>query len=359
MATSVPRGPNEAPGRSTAGAAPAEELGACLRALIARERGEAPEAVRLHDLRRMAGGASRELWSLDVEIGSERQALVLRRDPPGRRGESDRGLEFRLLRAAARAGVPVPRVLFCDPSGEVTGSPCFLMERVPGETLARRLLRDAEFATARRVMTGQLGATLARIHSLDPADPALAGLPATPPEVLPGRADVAGTAERARALALEPHPVLELAERWLMARIPARDRRTVVHGDFRIGNVIFDSEGLRSVLDWELSHVGDPLEDLAWLCARTWRFGSDALPVGGIGTREELVGAYEASGGEKVDRSALHFWEVAANFRIAVVWLNQSRAFLDGKVQSVELASLGRRTAESEDELLRLMRETA
>jgi aminoglycoside phosphotransferase (APT) family kinase protein len=233
------------------------------------------------------------------------------------------------------------------------------MERVAGETLARRLLRDAQFATARGAMTAQLGATLARIHSLDPTDPALTGLPSTPNDVLAGRADVLATAERARALALEPHPVLELAERWLLARVPVRHRRSVVHGDFRIGNVIFDSQGLRSVLDWELSHVGDPLEDLGWLCARTWRFGNDALPVGGIGTREELVGAYEANGGEKVDRSALRFWEVAANFRIAVVWLRQSRTFLDGKVQSVELASLGRRTAESEDELLRLMREEA
>jgi aminoglycoside phosphotransferase (APT) family kinase protein len=356
MAASPPRAPHDSPAPSPGSAAQAE-LGARLCALIARERGEAPGAVRLHDLRRMAGGASRELWSLDVEIGGARQALVLRRDPPGRVGESDRGLEFRVLRAAAGAGVPVPRVLFCDPSGEATGSPCFLMEHVAGETLARRLLRDAQFATARRVMTSQLGATLARIHSLDPADPGLVGLPATPGDVLPGRADVATTAERARTLALEPHPVLELAERWLMGRIPARNRRRVVHGDFRIGNVIFDSDGLRSVLDWELSHVGDPLEDLAWLCARTWRFGNDALPVGGIGTREELVEAYEANGGEKVDRAALRFWEVAANFRIAVVWVSQSRTFLDGKVQSVELASLGRRTAESEEELLRLMRE--
>jgi len=358
MTTSPPAGPSETPDRSAAPGAPAaEELGLRLCALIARERDVPREAVRLHDLRRMAGGASRELWSVDVEIRGEQLALVLRRDPPGRVGESDRGLEFRVLRAAAGAGVPVPRVLFCDPAGEATGSPCFLMERVAGETLARRLLRDPQFAKARRVMTAQLGATLARIHSLDPGDPGLAGLPTTPPDVLPGRADVLTTAERARSLALEPHPVLELAERWLLARVPARNRRTVVHGDFRIGNVIFDSEGLRSVLDWELSHVGDPLEDLAWLCARTWRFGNDALPVGGIGSRDELVASYEAAGGEKVDRTALRFWEVAANFRIAVVWLSQSRTFLDGKVQSVELASLGRRTAESEDELLRLLRE--
>src|SRR6516165_6373052 len=139
MATSPPRALKDAPGRSGTGAAAGGELAGRLCALIARERGEAPEAVRVHDLRRMPGGASRELWSLDVEFGGERHALVLRRDPPGRVGESDRGLEFRVLRAAARAGVPVPRVLFCDPSGQATGSPCFLMERVAGETIARRL----------------------------------------------------------------------------------------------------------------------------------------------------------------------------------------------------------------------------
>ena len=128
MSASPPRAPQDTPGLSPGSAAQAE-LGARLCALIGRERGEPPAAVRLHDLRRMAGGASRELWSVDVELGGERHALVLRRDPPGRVGESDRGLEFRVLRAAAGAGVPVPRVLFCDPSGEATGSPCFLIRQ--------------------------------------------------------------------------------------------------------------------------------------------------------------------------------------------------------------------------------------
>jgi aminoglycoside phosphotransferase (APT) family kinase protein len=338
---------------------PTADLSARLGAFLADQRGLRPADVVVEGLGRLAGGASRELWSLDVTLAGERLALVLRRDPPGRMGESDRGLEFRLLRAAGAAGVPVPRALFCDATGHATGSPAFLMERVAGETLARRLLRDVEFAGARAALTAQLGAALARIHTIDPGDAALADLPSTPVGVSPARNDVLQTGLRARTLALEPHPVLELAERWLLARVPDRDRRTVVHGDFRIGNVIFGPEGLRAVLDWELAHVGDPLEDLGWLCARTWRFGSDALPVGGIGTREALVAAYEGAGGEKVDRAALRFWEVAANFRIAVVWLSQSRTFLDGKVQSVELASLGRRTAESEEELLRLMEEPA
>lgn len=343
-----------------------DDLAARLRAFVARESGWAEAAVEIRNLRRMAGGASRELWSLEAVLANGAAGpprvldLVLRRDPPGRVGESDRGLEFRLLRAAEAAGVPVPRVLWCDATGEVLGSPFFVMERVEGEVLPRRLLRDEAFAGARSVMTGQLGRILARIHRIDPADPALAGLPATQIGVSPARADVEIAAERARALALEPHPVLELAARWLAERapdLPAGARRTVVHGDYRIGNVIFGPEGVRAILDWELAHVGDPLEDLGWLCGRTWRFGNDALPAGGIGTREELCRAYEAEGGAPVDRAALRFWEAAGAFRVAVVWLQQSRVFLDGKIRSVELAALGRRTAEAEDELLALMQE--
>jgi aminoglycoside phosphotransferase (APT) family kinase protein len=330
---------------------------------VAREGGLAPGAAEIRDLRRLAGGASRELWSLQAVLsdragGAPRVLdLVLRRDPPGRTGESDRGLEFRLLRAAAAAGVPVPAVLWCDPTGDVLGSPFFVMERIAGEALPRRLLRDAEFATAREVMTGQLGRILARVHRIDAADPALAGLRATPEGVDPARLDVERSAELARALALEPHPVLALAERWLLERVPKGGRRTVVHGDYRIGNVMFGPEGVRAILDWELAHVGDPLEDLGWLCGRTWRFGNDALPAGGIGTREALCAAYEEEGGVAVDRDALRFWEAAGAFRVAVVWLQQSRVFLDGKLPSVELAALGRRTAEAEDELLQLLRE--
>jgi aminoglycoside phosphotransferase (APT) family kinase protein len=125
----------------------------------------------------------------------------------------------------------------------------------------------------------------------------------------------------------------------------------LVHGDYRVGNVIFDREGLRAVLDWELAHAGDPLEDLGWLCVKAWRFGRDELPVGGIGRREELIEAYEAAGGAAVDPAALRFWEAYGSFKLALVFVQQARVFLSG-VPSVELASLGRRIAEAEDELV-------
>ncbi len=331
-----------------------------LREFVAGCAGVAPEGVRIQGLQRLAGGASRELWSLDVEVGGtepQHLELVLRRDPPGRTGEGDRSLEFRLLRAAAEAGVPVPRVHWCSADPAILGSSFFLMDRVAGETIPRRLLRDDRYAHARQVMIAQLGEILARVHRIDPDRPELVDLIAEDSGVESGRGEVERIALGIRELAVEPHPVLDLAERWLLERAPMPCRRVVVHGDFRVGNVIFDDTGVRAILDWELAHVGDPVEDLGWFCVRAWRFGNDAQTAGGIGSREALVRTYEEAGGAPVDREALRFWEACGNFKLALVFIRQARVFLDG-MASVELASLGRRIAEAEQELLNLMQES-
>ena len=347
--------------RSSAGEGPAPEVEKARRlcAFVADQLGIQPESVAIDGLRRLAGGASRELWSLDLQHPGEagipvRLELVLRQDPPGRVGEGDRSLEFHLLRAAAAAGVPVPQVHWTCSDPGVLGSSFFLMDRVAGEALPRRLLRDDEYAKAREVMTPQLGAILARIHEIDVDRPELAALAEATTGAATARADIERIAQAVRELGVEPHPVLDLAERWLLERAPEPARRVLVHGDYRVGNVLFDTTGVRAVLDWELAHLGDPVEDLGWLCVRAWRFGNDHLPVGGLGTRESLVRAYEEAGGAPVDLEALRFWEVAGNFKLALVFITQSRAFLDG-VASVELASLGRRIAEAEDELLELI----
>lgn len=336
------------------------ELAGRLTAFLAGETGLAEGAVHVSGLRRMAGGASRELWALDLSLEGagrrERLELVLRRDPAGREGEGDRGLEFRVLAAAGEAGLPVPRVHWCCTDPGVLGSPFFLMERVQGETIPRRILRDAAFEKARGRLVARLGEVLAGIHALDPAAPGLAGLASSVGGVDSARGEVARLAEGLRQLAVEPHPVLDLAERWLLERAPQPRRRALVHGDYRLGNLVCDGDELRAVLDWELSHLGDPVEDLGWLCVRAWRFGHDDLPVAGLGTRQELVAAYEAAGGATVDPAALRFWEACGNFKLALVFVTQARVFLDG-VPSVELASLGRRIAEAEQELLVLMAE--
>ncbi len=306
------------------------------------------------ELCRLAGGASRELWSLELSLRGRRLALVLRRDPPRRVGEGDRSLEARLLRAAAEVGVPVPRVHWCCSDPAVLGSPFLLMDRVAGESIPRRLLREERYRAAREGLCAELAASLARIHRIDPERPELAELATATSGVGSGREEVLRFGAALGNLAVEPHPVLALAERWLLERAPAPARRVVVHGDYRMGNVIVGEDGLRAVLDWELCHLGDPVEDLGWLCVRAWRFGNDALPAAGVGSRQALVEAYQRAGGAPVDPEALRFWEVCGNFKLALVFVSQARVFLGG-LPSLELASLGRRIAEAEEELLRFM----
>jgi aminoglycoside phosphotransferase (APT) family kinase protein len=313
--------------------------------------------VTIENLRRMPGGASREIWSFDAAMEKNgavaRRALVLRRDPGEHRIDTNRRHEFLVLRAAFMEGVPVPEVFWVSEDPAVLGASFFIMSLVEGETIARRLLRDAEYARAREVMPAQLADILARIHRVDPRKHGL--------DFLPEPADNAALTEVRRyeqdfrQLALEPHPAFELAFRWLLARVPATPRKTLVHGDYRIGNVIFGPEGVRSILDWELAHIGDPMEDLGWMCVRAWRFGNDSKPVGGLGTREEFFKAYERASGLSVDPEAVLFWEVFGNLRWGIITISQARTHLDGYVKSVELASIGRRTAETELELLDLI----
>jgi len=319
---------------------------------IVRATGE--PAAQVSALRPLAGGASRESWAFELVHADGRvEHLVLRRDPAGRTIQGSRRQEFLILRAAAAAGVPVPAVRFCEDDASILGSPFFVMEFVAGETLARRLLRDAEYAPARAALPEQLATALARIHAMDARDPALGFLPMPPAETSPAAAELARWEDIYRAATPDPHPAIELALRWLVPRVPAAAERRIVHGDFRIGNVIFGPEGLRAVIDWELPHVGDPMEDIGWLCVRSWRFGAPA-PVGGLCDRERFFAAYERAGGVRVDPAAVRWWEVLGNFKWATICIMQARSVLDGAVKSLELASLGRRVVEMEVELMAL-----
>jgi aminoglycoside phosphotransferase (APT) family kinase protein len=359
---SGPRTGSSEPDSAKAAPLDLDAMGAKLVEFVAEQEGLARDCIRVEGLARLAGGSSRLLWSVDIEISdasrSRKLELVLRQDPPGRIAQGRMGFEFALLKAAARAGVPVPRVHWCDSTSQHLGAPFFAMDRLAGETIPRRLLRDARYAPARAGLCDTLAAALARIHTIETSGAALA--PGLEPRPQPGEAaqsEIDRTSEGYRMLAIEPHPVLDLAERWLRANAPRSDALRLVHGDYRVGNFMFDESGLVAVLDWELAHLGDPAEDLAWLCVRAWRFGNDHLPAGGLGSREALLAAYRAAGGAPVDPEALRFWEVLGNFKLALVFINQARAYLDGAHATVELASLGRRIAEPEAELLALIEE--
>lgn len=292
----------------------------------------------VRDLRRLSGGASRETWRF--VCGSE--DLVLQRTRPG--APSTGAPEARLLAAASAAGVPVADVLIGGDDPEGLGASYMVVRAVPGETIARKILRDEDFASARGRLVAEMGRSLARIHSIPVAD-----VPGLKPEEPLSRymaiMDMLG----------DPHPAFELAFRWLAANAPTMRDDAVVHGDFRLGNLIVDRDGLRAVIDWELAHVGDPLEDLGWLCVRAWRFGGSA-PVAGLGTREELFDAYESEAGLRPDADAVFWWEVFGTLRWGIICIMQASAHRSGSHRSHELAAIGRRVCENEYDVLRMLR---
>jgi aminoglycoside phosphotransferase (APT) family kinase protein len=319
---------------TAAGVTP-DDLGAVL-------AGHLGNGVLVDGLRRMTGGASRETWSFDaVHPDGRREGLVLRRDPGGGLQGIGRDVEERLLRAAGEGGVPVPAVRFGLAEEDGLGAG-FVMERVEGETIPRRILRDPPPAMAARC-----GEIAARIHALP-----VEGLPPLPDH--PGRAQVEQYRDLLDAFG-EPHPAFELGLRWLEERVPPSTGTALVHGDFRNGNFVVGPEGIRADLDWELAHLGDPMEDLGWLCVKAWRFRNDDLPVGGFGKREELFAAYEAASGRPVDPEVVRWWEVLGTLKWGEMCIVQAFTHLSGAHRSVELAAIGRRVCEQEHDLLAMI----
>ncbi|MDT8305061.1 MAG: phosphotransferase family protein [Anaerolineae bacterium] len=316
--------------------------------------GVAGEPVAVHSLRPVAGGASRETWKLTARPqGEEPFPLILRLDMAATMNPDalSRADEFHLLQLAHQAGIRCPRpfALCTDPA--ILGAPFFLMEYVPGESIGPRVVRRPELANARSVLARQMGQQLARIHRLAPPD----ALPRPAPRTSPAQHLVDALREALTELGIDS-PGLETGLRWLERHAPpAPPELSLLHGDFRIGNIIVGEPGLAAIIDWEFAHAGDPLEDVAWPLVRDWRFGNDHLRLGGVAEPEPYLESYEAESGRTVDRAAVYYWEIMGNMKWAVTCLVQAERHLSGADPSVELASLGRRSAEMEYELLRLI----
>ncbi len=327
----------------------ADLVAAGLQKAASRHLGE-PAAIE--KLGRESGGASRQTWSFDAVAGGKRHHLILRRDPPTTKGDQSgslpRAIEFRILRAAFDAGVRAPEVLFELTPEDGLGE-AYVMRRIGGTAIARKLLRDAPYARARQMIARQLGEILARIHAVPVATlPKLAHRQAGDHiAALRGQLDALGTAQ----------PVFELALSWLDRRKPQPIANpSLVHGDYRTGNYLADETGVTAILDWEGAHLGDPIEDLGWLCVKSWRFGSIDKAAGGFGTREELWTAYERAGGERVDPARAHWWEVFGTVRWGIICHTQAWKHLSGSLKSMEMAAIGRRAVETEVDLLQLLK---
>src|SRR5215472_2992751 len=301
-------------------------------------------AVEITGVQQLPGGASRESWGVQARMadGAQRR-LILLRDPEGSARHGDVALQAAAMTAARAADVPVPRVYDYGEEALGPGRPYLLTERLDGETIPRRLLRDDAYAAVRPRLARRLGEVLARIHRVDPDS-----VPALP------RVDALGQLTGLYEDFGEPRPALEIGLRWLGEHQPPPSPDALVHGDFRTGNLIVGEDGLRGVLDWELAHRGDPRQDLGWLCTKAWRFGSPH-PVGGFGARADLMAGYAAGGGVPPDEDTQRWWELSGTLRWALLCRRQAERYLAGGEPSIELAVLGRRVCEQEwDTLLAL-----
>lgn len=316
----------------------ASRLGAIAGSLV-------PGAEGIGGLTRLTGGASMETWAF--EAGG--QPLILRRrtgvadDHPGRKPPLR--LEAEVIAAAASYGVPAPEVVHVCDEADALGE-AYVMRRVSGETLGKRIATDPAFAPARGRLARQCGAALARIHATPPV-PALATVDAR--ETL---SNYEATWRASGAV----RPTIEAAFRWLERRLPEETALTLVHGDFRNGNLMVDPEaGLVAVLDWELAHVGDPAEDLGWICTNSWRFGRPGLRVGGFGELADLLAGYQEAGGAPITPARVDFWTMVGSLKWGVMTTMMYATWAADPSAGPERAVIGRRLSETEADIVAVM----
>ncbi|EAQ98856.1 phosphotransferase family protein [Congregibacter litoralis] len=329
----------------------AQEFETALESVLKRQL---PGCRALLAWEQLTAGASQETYRLEIEEASGTRRYALRRspaqlDPQSAVGTISLETEAQLLQLAGAAGIPGPTVHYVLREDDGLGSG-FVMDWLNGETLGQRIVRSEALADARAKLARECGQILGRIHSLDWASSPLAeALPRISPEHL-----VRDTWATYRDLQV-PVPMIDYCYRWLLDNAPGTWRTTLVHGDFRNGNLMVTPEGINGVLDWELAHIGDPLRDLGWLCVNSWRFGNDALAVGGFGTIDELREGYRETSGIEVSRDEIKYWQVFGSFWWAMATLQMADAWRRGETPSLERPVIGRRSSEAQMDCVNLL----
>lgn len=308
-------------------------------------------SAAIEGLKRLSGGASQETWAFQLTFGVQPRELILRRRPETLAERDDRTVsletEAALITAVARQGAPVPSIAWvCAPEDGLGES--YIMDRVQGEALGRRIVRDEAFAAVRPSLARRCGEVLAMIHAtpLSPDWPIVAMR-------ADDELDRYETIYRSTGAVL---PTFELAFRKLRNSAPRTDKAVLLHGDFRNGNLMIDPKrGLTAVLDWELAHLGDAASDLGWLCVNSWRFGMHDRPVGGFGDYTDLLDGYRSAGGRSIALDEVRYWQTLGSLKWGVMCLIMYTSFASGADPSVERAMIGRRVSETEIDLINLM----
>jgi aminoglycoside phosphotransferase (APT) family kinase protein len=301
------------------------------------------EEVCVEGLQRIFGGASRETYRfvLRYRRGEERlsRRLILRRDPPGSLIETERYVEFNAYRAFHGTSVPVPEALWLEEDGRWLDYPFFVMEELAGFESSPQLIVGPPYDQHAGKLARRKWTILGEIARADSEALGLHGImqPVAPDQCW--RRELDYWEERIDEDELCPQPIIRAAIRWLRRHPPpAAQKVGVVHGDFRTGNFLYDTDGdIRAILDWEMSHLGDPLEDLAWSLNPIWRWAKDER-AGGLATREQAIRIWEESSSLRADPEALRWWEVFSSVKGQAIWISSAKEFTDGKNQDLLLA---------------------
>lgn len=320
--------------------------------------------VSVVGLERLSGGACQDNYCVDLHLApgahdgtialAGDRRFVLRSDAVrSLPGSVARRVESGVITAARLHDVPTPAVRLAAEDIVRPGASAILLDWCEGTAIGRRVVASPSLAHARSQLPAALADALARIHRVRPEHA---------PTLLAGSAFVLDpTAAALDALdcqldaMVEPHPALHWIAHALRDSAPEGDEVVLVHGDFRVGNFMVSETGLQGILDWEFAHWGSAAEDLAWIAVRDWRFGALSHAIGGLCDREPFYLAYERVAGRRINRDAVHWWEVMGNARWAAGAVHQAERVLSGAENDLEFVAIGRRAAEMEWEALRLL----
>ena len=327
-----------------------------LEAYLASRLPGAPRVTVSH-LLRIPGGASRETWMFDAAWDESGQphsaAFIVRKDPPGSLVESDREVEYAFYSAFAdHPVVPVPGMRWLEKDPQHLGAPFFVMDRILECEANPRLIQTTPYDDSRHALARRFYEILAAIATSDAAVAHVSKLVPVPALDTAWKHELDYWEGMIDANEMGPQPIARAAIRWLRADPPPPAQRiSAVHGDYRVGNFLYQPAGIFGVVDWEMAHLGDPLEDLAWSFHELWEWGRPGLK-GGIIPAADAIAIYEQASGLKVDPGALHWWEVFNAVKAQGIWLTGARSFHDGKSRELMLAQTSWSLINRADEIL-------
>ncbi len=301
--------------------------------------------LQITGLTRIHGGASRQTYSIDMtykQDGHEMsRGVILRRDPVDSLIDTERKVEFAAIRSVEEIDIPVPKALFLEEDGEPLGAPFFVMERIDTGIPAAPFQLEA-LDPFRETLGRQMFRHMGHIATVDPAGSPLSEVIDTPTLETCWSRELDYWEGEIDKHARKPELIAKAAIRHLRANPPPPAQKlAIVHGDYRIGNFLHNEAGrITAVLDWEMAHIGDPYEDIAWATDLLWS-GGDVARACGLIAWSDAVAEWEVTSGLKFDFAAFEWWSIFSSVKAVGIWISSARAFADGANDDPILAFSG------------------